>query len=146
MVSKILKKKKKKGSSLSLPAHGWVGARATSFLAAHFAKQNTNSVGVQSEGEAEGGCGGNSASPEPKRSPAALLVQSRVPQKSFLFLLEEKEIARQIKKCEENFFAEQRAKRAAAGRSELVRILFKMSSDFFQQTPPLNISPKWRDF
>ncbi|HOF50166.1 MAG TPA: hypothetical protein PLH22_00525, partial [Candidatus Colwellbacteria bacterium] len=70
-----------------------------------------------SEGEAEGGCGGNSASPEPKRSPAALLVQSRVPQKSFLFLLEEKEIARQIKKCEENFFAEQRAKRAAAGRS-----------------------------
>ena len=100
-----------------MPAHGLGGARATSFLAAHFAKQNTNSVGVQSEGEAEGGCGGNSASPEPKRSPAALLVQSRVPQKSFLFLLEEKEIARQIKKCEENFFAEQREKRAAAGRS-----------------------------
>jgi hypothetical protein len=104
----------KLGSSLSLPAHGWVGARATSFLAAHFAKQNTNSVGVQSEGEAEGGCGGNSASPEPKRSPAALLVQSRVPQKSFLFLLEEKIGRAQIKKCEENFFAEQRA---AAGRS-----------------------------
>jgi len=108
----------KLGSSLSLPAHGWVGARATLlFIAAHFAKQNTNSVGVQSEGEAEGGCGGNSASPEPKRNPAALLVQSRVPQKSFLFLLKEKEIARQIKKCEENFFAEQREKRAAAGRS-----------------------------
>ena len=64
------------------------------------------------------------------------LVQSRAQQKSFLFLLEEKEIARQIKKCEENFFAEQRAKRAAAGRSELVGILLKMSSDFFQQTPP----------
>ena len=107
----------KLGSSLSLPAHGWVGARATSFLAAHFAKQNTNSVGVQSEGEAEGGCGGNSASPEPKRNPATLLIQSRGQQKSFLFLLEEKEIARQIKKCEENFFAEQRAKRALAGRS-----------------------------
>ncbi|MBU2539994.1 hypothetical protein KJ786_02440 [Patescibacteria group bacterium] len=122
--------------SLSLPAHGRVGARATSlFLAAHFAKQNTNFVGVQSEGEAEGGCGGNSASPEPKRSPAVLLVKSRTPHKSFLFLLEEKEIARQIKKCEENFFAEQRAKRAAAGRSESVGILFKMSSDFFQQTP-----------
>ncbi|MBU2524771.1 hypothetical protein KKG71_06285, partial [Patescibacteria group bacterium] len=42
----------------------------------------------RSEGEAEGGCGGNSASPEPKRSPAALLVQSRGQQKSFLFLLE----------------------------------------------------------
>src|SRR3989344_3501063 len=79
------------GSSLPLPAHGWVGARATLlFLAAHFAKQNTNSVGVQSEGEAEGGGGGNSASPEPKRSPAALLVQSRVPKKSFLYPLEEK--------------------------------------------------------
>jgi hypothetical protein len=36
------------------------------------ANAGTNSVGVQSEGEAEGGCGGNSASPEPKRSPAAL--------------------------------------------------------------------------
>ncbi|KKQ31786.1 MAG: hypothetical protein US45_C0040G0008 [Candidatus Nomurabacteria bacterium GW2011_GWA1_37_20] len=49
----------KLGSSLSLPAHGRVGARAKLlFLAAHFAKQNTNSVGVQSEGEAEGGCGG----------------------------------------------------------------------------------------
>jgi hypothetical protein len=104
------------GSSLTLPAHGWVGARATlPFLAAHFAKQNTNSVGVQSEGEAEGGCGGNSASPEPKRSPAALLVQSRTQQKSFLFLLEEKEIARQIKKCEENFFAGWRALASGGG-------------------------------
>ena len=61
----------------------------------------TNSVGVQSEGEAEGGCGGNSASPEPKRSPAALLVQSRPTKKSFVhnflfaradfFLLKEKQ-------------------------------------------------------
>ena len=104
-----------------LPAHGRAGARATLlFLAAHFAKQNTNSVGVQSEGEAEGGCGGNSASPEPKRSPAALLVQSRTPLKSFLFLLKEKIGRAQNKKCEENFFAGQRAKRAkraAAGRS-----------------------------
>jgi len=81
------------------------------------ANVGTNSVGVQSEGAAEGGCGGNSASPEPKRSPAALLVQSRTPQKSFLFLLEEKIRRAQIKKCNENFFAGQRAKRAAAGRS-----------------------------
>ena len=29
------------GSSLSLPAHGWVGTRATPFLAALFAKQKT---------------------------------------------------------------------------------------------------------
>ena len=66
----------KLGSSLLLPAHGRVGARATSFLAAHFALQNTLSNSAEkkaspSEGEAEGGCGGNSASPEPKRSPAA---------------------------------------------------------------------------
>ena len=31
----------KLGSSLSLPAHGRAGARATSSLAAHFAKRNT---------------------------------------------------------------------------------------------------------
>jgi len=93
------------GSSLSLSAHGWVGARATSlFSAAHFAKQNTNSVGVPSEGEAEGGCGGNSASPEPKRSPAALLGKSRIPQKSFLFFLEEKIGRAQNKKLRRKLF------------------------------------------
>jgi len=102
----------KLGSSLSLPAHGWVGARATLlFLATHFAKQNTNSVGVQSEGEAEGGCGGNSGSPEPKSrscginsAPAALLGKSRVPQKSFLFLLEEKIGRAQNKKLRRKLF------------------------------------------
>jgi len=57
-----------------------------------------------SEGAAEGGCGGNSASPEPKRSPAALLVQSRVPQKSFLFLLEEKIGQAQNKKLQRKLF------------------------------------------
>jgi len=76
----------------------------------------TNSVGVQSEGEAEG-CGGNSASPEPKRSPAALLAKSRTQQKSFLFLLEEKIGGAQIKKCEENFFAGWRAL-ASGGEAE----------------------------
>ena len=42
-----------------------------------------------SEGATEGECGGNSAAPEriqKEASPAALLVQSRTPQKSFLFL------------------------------------------------------------
>ena len=69
-------------------------------------------------GKKEGGLGeGIFARPLPNRSPATLLVQSRGQQKSFLFLLKEKEIARQIKKCEENFFAGQRAERAAAGRS-----------------------------
>src|SRR3989338_10032133 len=92
----------KLGSPLSLPAHGRVGARATLlFLAAHFAKQNTNSVGVQSEGEAEGGGGGDSASPEPKRNPAALLVKSRTPKKRFVFLLEEKIARAQNQKSEQ---------------------------------------------
>ena len=121
--------------------------RLNQILAAHFAKQNTNSVGVQSEGEAEGGCGGNSASPEPKRSPAALLVQSRAKQKNFLFLLpvriatqsvaggEEKIGGAQIKKCEENFFAGWRAPASGGGTerqssqsgfsSKKVRILIK---------------------
>ena len=114
------------GSSLSLPAHGWVGARATSSLAAHFAKQNTNSVGVQSEGEAEGGCGGNSASPEPKRSPAALLSKSRPPKKSFVFLLEEKIGRAQIKNCEQNFSLSERAL-ASGGRAERQNSAFGFS-------------------
>ena len=40
------------GSSLLLPAHGRAGARATPFLAAHFAKRNTKSGGG---GEARAG-------------------------------------------------------------------------------------------
>ena len=121
MLSNLLTFVKAKGSSLSLPAHGRVGARATSFLVAHFAKQNTNSVGVQSEGEAEGGCGGNSASPPPEadrrssRSPAALLVQSRPPKKSFVFLLEEKIGRAQIKNCEQNFSLSKRALASGGG-------------------------------
>jgi|GEM_PF-1999473 len=115
MLSNLFTFVKAKGSSLSLPAHGWVGARATSFLAAHFAKQNTNSVGVQSEGEAEGGCGGNSASPEPKRSPAALLVKSRPQKKSFVFLLKEKIGRAQIKNCEQNFSLSERALASGGG-------------------------------
>ena len=88
------------------------------------------------QGEAGGrGVWGYSASPEPKRSPAALLDQSRVPQKSFLFLLEEKIGGAQNKKCEENFFAGWRASASGGGAerqnsqsgfsSKKVRILTK---------------------
>ena len=61
MIPKILiSSNKNKGSFLSLPAHGWVGARATSSLAAHFALRNTASnsaekKGSPSEDVAEGG-------------------------------------------------------------------------------------------
>jgi hypothetical protein len=61
-----------------------------------------------SGGMAEGGFGGNSAMPEriqKEAAPAALLVQSRTQQKSFLFLLEEKIRRAQNQKCRENFFA-----------------------------------------
>jgi len=125
-----------KGSSINLSAHGWVGARARN-LAAHFALQNTNSVGVQSEGEAEGGCGGNSASPEPKRSPAALLVQSRSQQKNFLFLLEEKIGRAQNEKSKEYFSVVWRACRAVAGLASLLGVLFKKCSNFVQYTPQI---------
>jgi len=116
------------GSSISLPAHGRVGARATSFLAAHFAKQNTNSVGAKREGAAEGGCGGNSAAPERKieASPAACSVRSRSQQKSFLFLLEEKIRRAQIRKSRENFFAGWRASASGGGAASIVGVGFPL--------------------
>ena len=109
---------KNKGSTLTFSALGGRGKEKNQKLAA-------KNFASRSEGAAEGGCGGNSASPEPKRSPAALLVQSRVPQKSFLFLLparrslgaggEEKIGRAQIKKCRENFFAGWRASASDGG-------------------------------
>src|SRR3989338_401271 len=72
------------------------------------------------------GCGGNSASPEPKRSPAALLVQSRTPKKSFVFLLEEKIGRAQIKKYEQNFSLVWRALASGGGLASLVP--FKVGS------------------
>ena len=60
---------------------------------------------AQARARLEGkGVGGNSASPEPKRSPAALLVQSRAKQKNFLFLLEEKIGHAQNKKLRRKLF------------------------------------------
>jgi hypothetical protein len=44
------------------------------FSAAYFAKRNLNGGGFQSEGAAEGGCGGNSAAPERLASGASQLV------------------------------------------------------------------------
>ena len=122
---------KNKGSTLTFSALGGWGKEKNQKLAA-------KNFASRSEGAAEGGCGGNSASPEPKRSPAALLVQSRVPQKSFLFLLEEKIGRAQIKKCEENFFAGWRASASGGGanqpfRSKKVRAKCKISP---QNIPP----------
>ena len=92
-----------------------------------------------SKGKAEGGFGGNSAFSFQNQiadSPAVLLVKSRTPQKSFLFLLEEKNRRAQIKKCEENFFAGWRGFRATAGLASLLGVLLKKCSNFVQKTPP----------
>ena len=88
---------------------------------------------------AEGGFGGNSATPERIQkadSPVVLLVKSRTPHKSFLFLLEEKNRRAQIKNCEENFFAGWRGFRAVAGLASLLGVLLKKCSNFVQKTPP----------
>ncbi|OGK45974.1 hypothetical protein A3B46_02475 [Candidatus Roizmanbacteria bacterium RIFCSPLOWO2_01_FULL_39_19] len=52
-------------------------------------------------------------------SPAVLLVKSRTPQNSFLFLLEKNRGA-QNKKCEENFFAGWRASASGGGAGFLI--------------------------
>ena len=77
---------------------------------------------------AEGGCGGNSAVflQKIEASPAALLVQSRTPQKSFLFLLKEKIRRAHIRKSEENFFVGWRVVASGGGLASLVP--FKESS------------------
>ena len=88
----------------------------------------------------KGGVGGIPPRPEPKRSPAALLVQSRTPKKSFVFLLEEKIGRAQNKKCEQNFSLVVRALASGGGAerqssqsgfsSKKVRILTKRHRQF----------------
>ncbi|MDD5627406.1 MAG: hypothetical protein PHW01_05370, partial [Patescibacteria group bacterium] len=124
ILPKYLEIVKKKGSSSIFSASGgWDKEKK---------KKPAEKIAVGSEGAAEGGCGGNSAAPEPKRSPAALLAKSRTPRKSFLFLLEEKIGRAQNKKCRENFFAGWRALASGGGaerqfRSKKFRAKFRIS-------------------
>src|SRR3989338_2940872 len=87
---------------------------------------------------AEGGCGGNSAIPLQKieAKPAALLVESRTQQKSFLFLLEEKTRRAKNQKCRENFFAGWRVSASGGGAASFVGGFPKMRSDFVQGVEP----------
>src|SRR3989338_7758813 len=89
---------------------------------------------------AEGGCGGNSAIPLQKieAKPAALLVQSRTQQKSFLFLLEEKIRRAQNKKSRENFFAGWRALASGGGAEH--QFLSKKVRAFSNKEHQLKIS------
>jgi hypothetical protein len=77
----------------------------------------TNSVGVQSEGEAEGGCGGNSASPEPKRSPSGPARSKQTDKEKFCFPFRKKIGRAQIKNCEQTFSLSERAS-ASDGEAE----------------------------
>src|SRR3989344_4181368 len=88
-----------KGSSLTISAHGWWGKEKKNAAAKNPVRPRKNT--------AEGGGGGDSAVflQKIEAKPAALLVQSRTQQKSFLFLLEEKIWRAQIRKSRENFFA-----------------------------------------
>ena len=83
----------------------------------------------------------------PKRSPAALLVQSRTQQKSFLFLLEEKIRRAQNEKSKEYFSVVWRVERAVAGLASLVwfrsAVFDKMSSSQTVKTHhPQNTPPR----
>jgi len=101
-------------------------------------KQSAAKISVRPrKNTAEGGCGGNSAVflQKIEAKPAALLVQSRTQQKSFLFLLEEKIRRAQIRKSEENFFAGLRVVASGGGLASSLGVLRKMGSDFFKQTP-----------
>jgi len=121
------------GSSLLSPALGVVGQGRLNINN----KFLPNKIWAKPKqaGKKEGGLGEGIFARLPKRSPAALLVQSRTPQKSFLFLLEEKIGRAQIQKCEENFFAGWRALASGGGAerqssqsgfsSKKVRILSK---------------------
>ena len=115
------------GSSLSLPAHGKGGARATFLLAAHFALRNTASnsaekKGSPSEGVAEGGGWGEEfrhARAEAKRFRRLALSQTSK-QNNFQFLL--RKIWRAgVKKLKENCFALLAEVRRAETRSGAIR-------------------------
>jgi len=110
ILPKYLEIVKEKGSSFNFSAQGGRGKEKNC--------KPAEKIAAGSEGEAEGGCGGNSASPEPKRSPAALLAKSRESQKSFLYLLKEKRnCARKSKIEKKTFLRNSERQRAAAGRS-----------------------------
>ena len=82
-----------------------------------------------SEGAAEGGGGGDSAAPEriqTEASPAALLVESRIPKKSFVFLLEEKIGRAQIRNRKQNFSLGWRVIASGGGAASAFRVVFPL--------------------
>jgi hypothetical protein len=88
MIAKIPQTSNIKGSSLTFSALGGKGKEK------NLSKPAEKIAAGARARRKEGVWGRNSAAPEPKRSPAALLVQSRSQQKSFLFLLLEEKVGR----------------------------------------------------
>ena len=132
MLSNLFTFVKTKGSSLSLPAHGLGGARATSFLAAHFAKQNTTSSASEKSESGKERAGRNSPqTPLPPRPKNKIGVAKRFrrlgiktsKQNNFQFLL--RKIWRAgDKKLKENCFALLAEVRRAETRSEAIQAFF----------------------
>jgi len=101
------------GSSFTLPANGLGGSRATSFLVAHFALQNTASNPAEKnrakpekqKGKKEGGLGEGIFALLRIRIERFRfsLIKRNTKQKNFLFLLKEKIAREKNKKCRENF-------------------------------------------
>ena len=95
---------------------------------------------VQARAWREEGVGGESRharaekeSSQPRR-PAR---QSRTPQKSFVFLLEEKMGRAQKENRKQNFSVVRRELASGGGAASSLGVLRKMGSDFFKQTPPI---------
>ena len=124
--------KNSQGSSLIFSALGGRGKEKKG-------KPAAKNFVAESEGAAEGGCGGNSAAPERNQivdSPAVLL-ESAGHHRKILFSLGKKEIRRaHNKKSKEYFSVVGRAERATAGLASLVGVLLKKCSNFVQKTPP----------
>ena len=110
----------KKGVSLRCPRTGGLGQGQHLFFLRRILRSKIQIPSAfKARAWRKGGVGGgNSASPELKRSPAACSVKSRSQQKSFLCLLEEKRGgARKSKIKKKTFLLAGERQRAAAGRS-----------------------------
>lgn len=137
-----------KGSSLSLPAHGWVGARATSILAEHFALRNTASDASEKSESGKERAGRNSPQtplpPRPKNKVSVAKCFRRLgiktsKQNNFQFLL--RKIWRAgVKKLKENCFALlaefRRAETLGRGFKSFERLSLEKGSSFVQQLRP----------
>jgi len=143
MLSNLLRFVKTKGSSFALLAHGWVGARATSFLAAHFALQNTLSKSAEkkaspSEGEAEGVWGEfRLARAEAKPRRPARSEQTAKEKFCSQFFICARPIFSFKRKAKLFFVGASVSERRRGGASKFsVWIFAKKSSDFIQRSEP----------